>query len=418
MRKSIRNVSGKIWGARNAKKVHEAVRGGSVNSFGRKNRLHTTRRKRQKNGVLRPEDCVKSHDPRMIAQQEATVSFTQLGINRTLIASAESVGIVTPTAIQAAAIPPILHGRDVIALSQTGTGKTAAYLLPLMTRSMRSSRPRPFVVIVPTRELAAQVAEMFTALAGDTPLRCVTVVGGGNVDRQLRDLQTMPQCIIATPGRLHDMVERDAYDFSAIRTVVIDEIDRLADAGFLHEVRFLLSQVAARRQVVTFSATLKKDMRSRVRTLLHNPVTVAITPRPTAATVDQSLVYVHSQEEMHEKLHDVLIDPAVTRALVFVNTKRDAAQLYAELKARGFAVAALHGDMTRAARLRAIQKLRNREVTAVVATDVAARGVDIPDVSHVINAMPPLLYDDYVHRIGRTGRAGRRGTAITFWLRR
>ncbi len=409
----------RLWSARNAKKIHEAIRGDAINHFGRKNRAVSSRGKaRQKRAALTPEDCVKKYDAHMARNvQDVDISFDDLVLAPHVRAAVRAAGFTRPLPIQARVIPLILAGRDVIGLAQTGMGKTAAFLLPLLTRLHNGDAKPPIVILTPTRELAQQIATDIVRFGGDD-LRTAVLYGGGNMRTQARALAVRPHVIVATPGRLRDFMESGAVALATVRTVVIDEVDRMVDTGFLPTVRVLLAAMHRARQTLVFSATLAKDVRPVVRKMLRNPVTVAITPRPTAATVEQDIVWVGPTDDKVELLHDALIAPEVTKALVFVNTKADALALAAELTARGFAAAALQGDLSQGARRRITQQFTDGAITVLVATDVAARGLDVPDISHVINFDPPALRADYVHRIGRTGRAGARGYALTFWPRR
>ncbi len=416
--KRTKKKGGSAWGARNAKKVHEAVRGGAVNSFGRKNKIRTVRgakARKKKNNVLTPEDCIKKIDERQLGAVTIEHTFADFSLDQRVVDAVRARGFDAPTPIQDKAIPPIMQGRDVIGLAQTGTGKTAAFLLPLISRLLTKDLRAPVLIITPTRELAVQIAQDVEDFTAQTDLTHVVIIGGANARVQERTLREKPQIIIGTPGRLHDLLEQGVLTLSAVRAVVIDEIDRMVDMGFVRELKYLMEHVNPQRQTLVFSATLKKQLRQTVRAFLTNPVTVAITPRPSAMTVAQDIVWVRYGEDKVELLHDVLIAPGVARTIIFVNTKIDALALTAELKDRGFSVVALQGDLSQGARKRIITQFKEGKYAILVATDIAARGIDVPDVTHVINFDPPQTHDDYVHRIGRTGRSGKRGTALTFW---
>ncbi len=404
---------------RNAKKVHETFApNGVVNSFGAKNYAWKPRgkkaRKKKMRNVLTPKDCVKNVRTEDLAAFAPTHTFADFGLDARLLAN---VPYAQPLPIQDRAIGPILEGRDVIGLAQTGTGKTAAFLLPLLTLVMRAPRRERVLVMTPTRELAQQIHEALDTFAAGTDVRSALVVGGANVRVQERALTHNPHFVIGTPGRLHDLVERGVLALGDITRVVIDEVDRMMDMGFIKEVKYLLAHMPQRVQTLLFSATLRKEMRQVAKAFQTNPKTIAITPRPTALSVQQDLQYVDPGDDKMEILHDALIAPDVTRAIVFVRTKYDALEVCAELVDRGFRAGVVQGDLSHGARKRVVKQFRDGIIDVLVATDLVARGIDVPDVSHVINYDVPDTYDDYVHRIGRTGRAGKIGYALTLWER-
>ena len=347
------------------------------------------------------------------------MSFSDLGLSDKVLAAVAAAGYTNPTPIQAQAIPHVLAGRDVLGIAQTGTGKTAAFVLPMLTRleqgRARARMPRT-LILEPTRELAAQVEESFGKYGVNHKLNMALLIGGVSYDDQDSKLLRGVDVLIATPGRLLDHCERGHLLMSAVELLVIDEADRMLDMGFIPDIERICKLVPFTRQTLFFTATMPAEIRRITENFLHNPVRVEVS-RP-ASTVDntaQSLA--KAGREPHEK-RDILrrlirASVGLKNAIIFCNRKRDVAILHRSLVRHGFSAVALHGDMDQQARTAALEQFRRNDVTLLVASDVAARGLDIPDVSHVFNFDVPHHPDDYVHRIGRTGRAGRTGTAIT-----
>ncbi len=347
------------------------------------------------------------------------MSFSHLGLSEKVIAAVAAAGYKTPTPIQDQAIPHVLARRDVLGIAQTGTGKTAAFTLPMLTMlekgRARARMPRT-LILEPTRELAAQVEESFVKYGAKHKLNVALIIGGVSFDDQDAKLMRGVDVLIATPGRLLDHFERGRLLLNGVELLVIDEADRMLDMGFIPDIERICKLVPFTRQTLFFTATMPAEIRRITEQFLHNPVRVEVAkPATTLATTTQFLA--KSGREPHEKRDTLrrLIRAAddMKNAIVFCNRKRDVATLYRSLLRHGFSVQALHGDMDQSARTAALEQFRKSEVTLLVASDVAARGLDIPDVSHVYNFDVPIHADDYVHRIGRTGRAGRSGTAIT-----
>jgi superfamily II DNA/RNA helicase len=347
------------------------------------------------------------------------MSFAHLGLSDKILAAVEAAGYKAPTPIQDQAIPHVLARRDVLGIAQTGTGKTAAFTLPMLTMleqgRARARMPRT-LILEPTRELAAQVEENFVKYGAKSKINVALVIGGVSFDDQDAKLTRGVDVLIATPGRLLDHFERGRLLLTGVELLVIDEADRMLDMGFIPDIERICKLVPFTRQTLFFTATMPAEIRRITEQFLHNPVRVEVTkPATTVATTTQLLV--KSGRESHEKRDTLrrLIRAAqgLQNAIVFCNRKRDVATLHRSLLRHGFSVQALHGDMDQPARTAALEQFRKGEVTVLVASDVAARGLDIPAVSHVYNFDVPLHPDDYVHRIGRTGRAGRTGTAIT-----
>ena len=347
------------------------------------------------------------------------MAFSDLGLSDKVLAAVTSAGYTTPTPIQEQAIPHVLARRDVVGIAQTGTGKTAAFVLPMLTK-LEQGRPRArmprTLILEPTRELAAQVEEQFGKYGANHKLNVALVIGGVSFDDQDAKLVRGVDVLIATPGRLLDHNERGRLLLTGVELLVIDEADRMLDMGFIPDIERICKLVPFTRQTLFFTATMPPEIRRITEQFLHNPVRVEVSrPASTVAATAQFLA--RSGREPHDKRDTLrrLIRSAegLKNAIVFCNRKRDVATLHRSLLRHGFSVQALHGDMDQSARTAALEQFRKGEVTLLVASDVAARGLDIPEVSHVYNFDVPIHADDYVHRIGRTGRAGRTGVAIS-----
>ncbi|WP_075214776.1 DEAD/DEAH box helicase [Mongoliimonas terrestris] len=347
------------------------------------------------------------------------MSFSELGLSDKVLAAVEAAGYTTPTPIQAEAIPHAVSGRDVIGIAQTGTGKTASFVLPMMTLlekgRARARMPRT-LILEPTRELAAQVEENFVKYGVNQKLTVALLIGGVSFDEQDRKLDRGVDVLIATPGRLLDHFERGKLLLNGVEILVIDEADRMLDMGFIPDIERILKLITKKHQTLFFSATMPPEIQRLTESFLTNPVRIEVAkPATTAKTVAQRLIA--SGYEAHEKrqvLRDLIADAKdLKNAIVFCNRKKDVAVLFRSLEKHGFNVGALHGDMDQRARMATLDAFKKGTLTLLVASDVAARGLDIPDVSHVYNFDVPIHAEDYVHRIGRTGRAGRSGTAIT-----
>jgi ATP-dependent RNA helicase RhlE len=344
---------------------------------------------------------------------EPTHKFVDFGFSQRLQSNIDAHGYVLPTPIQDGAIKHVLEGRDIIGLAQTGTGKTAAFLLPILQRMIEKKTKRA-LIMVPTRELAVQIEEEFRMFAGGLNLYSTLVVGGASVNRQLMQLRRQPQFIIGTPGRIKDLLENYGIKLDGFDTLVLDEADRMLDMGFIRDIRTIMSYVPEQRQTLFLSATITPDIEQLITTILKDPVTINVRKGETSDHVDQDVVYVNSKEEKEEVLVELLAQQHFTKVLIFGETKWGVQRLADRLNKRGLQVAAIHGNKSQPQRQKALNDFKAEKVQALIATDVAARGLDIPNVSHVINFDPPKQYDDYVHRIGRTGRAGARGHALTF----
>lgn len=344
---------------------------------------------------------------------EPKYSFNELRIHKTLKDAIASRGFTAPTPIQDEAIPVILEGKDVIGLANTGTGKTAAFLIPMIHKILNNPQEK-VLVIVPVRELAIQIQEEFQALAMRMRINSVVVVGGANIYRQIKGLQRNHNVVIGTPGRLKDLVDRKNLNLSQFKNVILDEADRMLDMGFVNEVKAFLALVAEERQTMLFSATFSREIENLTRTFLKNPQKISLKTQETSKQIEQDIIRVDRGSDKIEMLHDVLNGTEFEKVLVFARTKHGADKLSRKLYQKGFKSDAIHGDKPHNKRQRVLKSFKNNTINILVATDVAARGLDIPNVSHVINFDLPATYEDYVHRIGRTGRADKTGTALTF----
>ncbi|KMO13104.1 DEAD/DEAH box helicase [Methylobacterium platani] len=347
------------------------------------------------------------------------MSFAELGLSEKVQQAVEAAGYTTPTPIQAQAIPHVLARRDVLGVAQTGTGKTAAFTLPMLTLleqgRARARMPRT-LILEPTRELAAQVEENFERYGSNHKLNVALLIGGVSFADQDLKITRGVDVLIATPGRLLDHFERGKLLLTGVELLVIDEADRMLDMGFIPDIERIVKMVPFTRQTLFFSATMPPEIQRLADDFLHNPVRIEVArPASTAATITQRLVATGAEGHQKRKTLRKLIRAAeeLNNGIIFCNRKRDVAQLQKSLSNHGFNVAALHGDMDQRARMAALDAFRSGEVPLLVASDVAARGLDIPAVSHVFNFDVPHHAEDYVHRIGRTGRAGRTGTALT-----
>lgn len=319
----------------------------------------------------------------------------------------------SPTKIQYEAIPKILQGRDILGLASTGSGKTAAFLIPMINKGVHD-RSQRFLIVVPTRELAIQIQDEFMQLARNTGLRSVLVIGGNSIGAQIGILRRDPAFIIATPGRLKDVSERGAIYLKDINNVILDEVDRMLDMGFIDDIRYITSRLNENRQSLFFSATMDRKSEEIANTLLKNPVKIEVEKQEPGKNVDQDVVRLKPGENKFNVLCEYLSKDEFKKILVFTRTKREAENLSKKLFDRGIKVNALHGDKRQAQRTKIIDSFKRDIINILIATDVASRGLDVNNISHVINYDIPENYDDYIHRIGRTGRAGKKGYALTF----
>lgn len=341
--------------------------------------------------------------------------FESLGLLPQFVQAVEQLGYLQPTPIQEAAIPALLNGRNIIGQAQTGTGKTAAFALPMLQSIEVGKRVVQALVLAPTRELAIQVAEAVTSMAQKTPLRVLAVYGGQPYSVQKRQLARGVDVVVGTPGRMIDLIKQEVLDLSQVRYLVLDEADEMLEMGFIDDVETILAQVTGERQVALFSATMPAPIRKLADRYLDNPEVITINPTHlTVAETEQRYCRVRDENKL-EALTRMLEAEAVKCALIFARTKARAQELADALTAQGYPAESLHGDLSQARREYVLNRFRQHTITLLVATDVAARGLDVEDVTHVFNFDAPGDAEDYVHRIGRTGRAGRKGIAVSFF---
>jgi ATP-dependent RNA helicase RhlE len=347
------------------------------------------------------------------APYEPKHTFADFQIDERLKANIIKKGYVTPTPIQDQSIPVALTGRDIVGLAETGTGKTAAFLIPLIDKVLKNPDEK-VLIMAPTRELAVQIGDEFRGFVTGLGLHAVTAVGGANINQQIRDLRRGGQFLIGTPGRLMDLMERGELNLAKCSNVVLDEADRMLDMGFIDSMRRILGTMSPERHTLFFSATLSNDIEKLIHEFLNDPIRVSVKKHETSKNVDQDIVRVAPGKNKFDHLAEMLQDRDFSKVLVFGRTKHGVEKLYKALKSAGFAVESIHGNKTHGQRQRSLNLFKDERVNILVATDVAARGLDIPKVTHVINFDQPNSYEDYVHRIGRTGRAGQTGKALTF----
>ena len=338
--------------------------------------------------------------------------FDTFGLSDRLARSIIAAGRTIPTPIQDQIIPEILKGNDVIGLAETGTGKTAAFLVPLIDKTLNEYSRRT-LILTPTRELAIQIEDELKTLAGQNRIYSVTCVGGVNIGPQIRTLKKTNHFVIGTPGRVLDLIERGAFDPSTLTTVVLDEADRMLDMGFIHDMRKILAKTPSDRETLFFSATMPAAIKDLTRDFLRNPVTVSVKKRDVTASVVQDVVR-YEPHTKFETLTNLLADPAFTRVIIFGAMKHSVEKRAKELSAHGIIAESIHGNKNHGQRQRSLARFKSGNARVLVATDVAARGIHVDNVSHVINYDLPNTFDDYVHRIGRTGRGDKRGIALTF----
>ncbi len=352
----------------------------------------------------------KPNQPIEVAKIQNT--FADFGFCNEINKNLNEIGYVSPTPIQDKSIKPIMEGRDLTGIANTGTGKTAAFLLPLINKCFKDKNQR-VLIIAPTRELAQQIDQEFRKFSKNMNLYSATCVGGLPIHRQISMLKRRPSFVIGTPGRLKDLKDRKTVNFSYFQNIVLDEIDRMLDMGFVDEIKQILSDLPQNRHSLFFSATLPLKIESLVKQFSNDPIIVRTKTGETAANVEQDVIKVNEKEKFN-KLREILVRSELNKVLIFSETKRGVDKLSKNLAANGFRADCIHGDKRQNQRQKALSRFKENNVQILVATDVAARGLDIDNVSHVINYTIPNSYDDYVHRIGRTGRGDKSGVALTF----
>lgn len=350
-----------------------------------------------------------------VAVREYTVThkFDDFAVSDVLKRNIAGRQYLAPTPVQDQAIPAILSGRDLIGIANTGTGKTAAFLIPLIDKVLKDRRQK-VLIVAPTRELAAQIRDEFHAFARDLNVYCTLCIGGTNMYRQIQDLRRGPSFVIGTPGRIQDLIRTQNLDLSGFGSVVLDEADLMVDIGFIQAVRDIIRLLSRERQSLFFSATMGEKVREILQSFVVDPVTVSVKMGDTAENVEQKTVKIIDSNKKVDQLHSLLIKEEFDKVLIFGRTKHGVQRLSDDLIKRGFRADAIHGNKNQSQRTRILGRFKRSEIQILLATDVASRGLDIPNVSHVINFDLPETYEAYVHRIGRTGRADKKGVALTF----
>lgn len=339
-------------------------------------------------------------------------SFNEYAIDEQLKKNISYKGYTLPTPIQDLAIPLILEGKDVIGIANTGTGKTAAFLIPLLNNVLQN-RSKKVCILAPTRELAVQIHDELKAFAHGMGITSALCIGGANIHMQQIALRQHPQFVIGTPGRIKDLIKERSLNLSQFTEVVLDEADRMVDIGFIHDIRYFISLLPKQRQSLFFSATISGKVKELLNEFIHDGTTVSVKQHDTTDLVEQNLVHLNGMKKI-DRLHDLLIQPGFEKVIIFGRTKWGVQKLTEELQKRGFTAGAIHGNKSQNQRQRVLDEFKKNKISILLATDVASRGLDIDDVTHVINYDMPESFDDYVHRIGRTGRANKKGIALTF----
>lgn len=358
----------------------------------------------------------KATAPAEVEVYEPTHAFADFAIDERLKTNIANKGYTTPTPIQDQSIPHVLQGLDIVGIANTGTGKTASFLIPLIDKVLKFralGHDERVLIMVPTRELAIQIEDEFFGFAKGLGVASVTCVGGANIVPQIRVLKRNPAFVIGTPGRLKDLMERRELNLANFGTVVLDEADRMLDMGFIDDMRFIMAKMRSERHTLFFSATMSRDIQALIGAFLKDPVHVSVKTRETSHTIDQDVVQVHHSQKF-DKLVEILKQEGCDKVLVFGRTKHGVERMAKDLRHAGVRADSIHGNKTHSARQKALIAFKRGDVKVLTATDVAARGLDISGVSHVINYDLPSTYEDYTHRIGRTGRAGKAGQALTF----
>lgn len=371
-------------------------------------------RKRPGGGeYIDPTRFVQVAKPKEAEEYIAQHKFEDFSFDQIIHRNLQAKGYEVPSPIQDQTISLALEGKDVIGIANTGTGKTAAFAIPVIDALITRQNAKALIV-APTRELAQQIEEECRSIGKGGGFTGALLIGGTGMGGQLRDLRNKPRIVIGTPGRIKDHIERGTLKLDLFNLVVLDEVDRMLDMGFLPDVSFILKQLAPVRQSFFFSATMDPRVQGLIRTFSNDPETVSVKSGESSDNVHQDVVRYAGPTDKMDKLHDILLNEDVAKVIVFDETQRSVERLSNELVARGFKADAIHGGKTQGQRQRALESFKKNRTNILVATDVAARGIDVADITHVINYSQPQSYQDYVHRIGRAGRAGRIGYALTF----
>ena len=365
--------------------------------------------------AIQSVEVIKKGKPEEIVLEipQTNTAFDSFLLSPALLQNITAKGYTAPTPIQDKAIPAIMSGQDVIGIANTGTGKTAAFLIPLVEKIFKNKFER-VLIIAPTRELAVQIQDELKGFAKGLGIRSTLLIGGANMHRQRGEVRQNPQFVIGTPGRIKDLLKDGSFSLSQFGTVVLDEADRMVDIGFIADIKYFISLLPGNRQSLFFSATIDGKVKEILGKFVRNPITVSVKQQESAENIQQDIIEIERGYKKLDKLHDLLAQEAFSKVLIFGRTKWGVQKLHTQLTERGFKTAAIHGNKNQNQRQRALKQFKSGEVQVLLATDVASRGLDIDDVSHVINYDMPDSMESYIHRIGRTGRANKKGIALTF----
>ncbi len=404
--RSNRGYSGR--GNNNSRRGNSGNRGNFRNSRGQQ------KSKKSRGDNIHFSKYIKPAKPVLIEEAYIpTHAFDDFAIENLIKENIAKKGITAPSPIQDQSIPVALAGNDIVGIANTGTGKTLAFSVPVLNRLLTDKTAKALIV-APTRELAQQIEIEMKEIAKNSGLFGAILIGGTNMSPQIRALRDDPEIVIGTPGRIKDHIQRDSLDLSEFNIVVLDEFDRMLDMGFVNDMRMILSNLADARQSFFFSATLDQKVMELVSEFANEPVTISVKSGETTDNVDQNVIFYETKADKIDKLYDLLIADESKKVLVFDETKYGVERLGKALEQRGFAAGSIHGGKTQGARTRTLNEFKKNKINVLVATDVAARGIDVSDITHVVNFAEPQTYTDYVHRIGRAGRAGKAGFALTF----
>lgn len=387
-------------------------------SYGGAKRYRSSSNSSQKGSIHPSKFINKAITPEMDIPYVPTNSFHDFGLSPQIVANLEHLGYKQPSEIQDRCIPLSLAGTDTIGLANTGTGKTAAFLLPIIEKLLANRELASVLILAPTRELAQQIDEEFRKFAAGQKLFSALAVGGSNIGRQISQIKRGPHVIVGTPGRIKDLINRRVLRLANVNTFVLDEADRMCDMGFEKDIRFIEAEMPKTRQTLCYSATMTRNVQSIMEEFMVKPETVSVVRSFTNDHIEQDVVHFDGKDDKLDALMNLLAKPHVEKVVIFGETKYGVQRLSDSITKSGVPSEAIHGNKSQAQREKALRNFKNDNVNILVATDVAARGLDIPNVTHVINFDQPKVYEDYVHRIGRTGRAGKSGTALTFVQKR
>lgn len=376
---------------------------------------HRRNRAKKNTATIDPRRLIKPALVTELTEFSPSQSFDQMPIDFKLKANLRTKGYTYPTQIQQETLEFLNHGRDLVGVASTGTGKTAAFLIPIINQLLNKGRNNKALIVVPTRELALQIEEEFKSLTRGLRLFSSTFIGGTSVGRDISKLRRESQVIIGTPGRLLDLTNRGSLRLKEISVLVLDEFDRMLDMGFINDIKKLLRSMTSRQQTMLFSATIDTTQKSLINSILSNPVEVSVSSGNSPSdNVEQDVIRVPPEQDKFNMLLNLLEDESFEKVLIFAETKRLVDKVSKRLNQSGVATELIHGNKTQNYRSKALNKFKKGQVQVLVATDVAARGIDVIDITHVINYQIPLTFESYIHRIGRTGRAGKIGKAFTF----